>query len=271
MVELAIVLGLVGVAGLGVMAIMGGGTDSIRGTNAKMEKAELASSLGVYLYSNLGCTDLKTAPVGDDSYSTTAEPIRLSSWKFNGMTNFGAGTRTKHLSIKSLMANMVPTPGAPTISMGGVPHHRSLLKIRVEIEQDNKIFPHEFNVPVLMTAASNTITSCGDDVSAAEACGGLGGDFDPVNKCKLPETCTVHGSYVTLHCSPALTGQSCDTSRGTPQINPVTGTAGCPLGSLPIATAGDTWNTTYDCGKKCTAEINHSIGYFTCIKCPPPT
>ncbi len=149
-----------------------------------------------------------------------------------------------------------------------------MLKIRAVIVMSAREYPHEFSIPVLLSAA-NDIRFCGDSRTMAETCGSLGGKFETATgECKLKETCQVQGTFIELTCAPevapSIGGASpfCDQSRGDDVVNPVTTRLECPAPSRPIATGGENWTVSKECGKKCTVDVNNSLGYYTCMYCP---
>lgn len=268
MVELSVALGLVGIAALGVATIISGMGGSSKEAEAMTAKTELASSLGVYLYSRVGCEDLK-----GETYSGSDASIELSKWNYEGITSYKDNTKMKHFEMEKLKAHLVLTPDLPVVTMtyadGSTKDlKKTLLKVTASLKMRGRDYAHAFNVPVLVNS-ENQVEFCGDEKTIAETCTSLRGTFDPATGlCVLKETCMAYGSYTVLSCYPEFTGVACDNSRGVSQVNPLTGTLGCPGGSTATATGADNWNIQRDCGKKCTADINHTIGYFSCLKCP---
>lgn len=273
LVEMTIVLGLVGIAGLGVATIMGGAADTVKSAEARVAKVEFASALGIYLSSRLGCQDLKSASLlSGDTYSSTDSDMKLTGWNYQGITSMESNTKMRYFSLEKLMGRVDLSPGLPVIEMtysdGSTKNlMKTMLTVTAMLKMGNNNYKHEFHIPVMMDSA-NKVELCGDERTLAETCTALNGTFIPsTSQCTFDQTCAIQGSYTTLSCFPRFTG-GCDTSRGTPQTNPVTNTFGCPLGSSAVATGADTWTIQRDCGKKCTADINNTLGYYTCLKCP---
>lgn len=267
--EMMIVMGLVGIAALGMSSMMGGVSDTVKDATVRSAKIEFASAMGVYLHSRLGCQDLKA---GNLSFSAGKIGIQLKNWKYEGVEVIGTGTKMPKFNIESLMGHIDLSPNLAKIKMtypnGSTKDlQKSMLIVSAVLKSKNFIYKHEYNVPVLLDLA-NKIEFCGDDQTIAETCTSLKGKFDPVTKeCRFEQSCAIQGSFTTLSCNPKF-AFGCDTSRGQMQVNPVTGNTGCPVGSTAVATGADTWTTQYNCGKKCTADINHTLGYYTCLKCP---
>lgn len=271
--EITVAGGLMGAAALGAAAIMGALGDTTKDAEIVVAKTQFMSALGSYLNSGNGCSDMKVA-TGSGSYGTSATntPMTLTKFKYEGKTSFSAGTEMKYFTIKSLGGRLEWSAGLPTVKMkcsDGVVRDLTKTYIRINsvITIKGRDVKQEFNVPVMVNA-SKGIEFCGEQNSDAETCVALNGTYDyATEKCKLKDTCGTYGSYTTLNCNPYYPDSGCDTSHGTATNNPITGTAGCPVGTTSVSTGGDTWNSTVSCGKKCTADVNNNLGFYTCLKC----
>lgn len=286
--EMVVAGGIAGMAAMGAASLLGGMGGSNRDAELIIEKTQFASSLGVYLNSNFGCTELKSATISGANFSTTEQDIKLDKWKYRGVPLWKNATPfsekfEKVLLLKTITGKLetVGTPATVTMSYldsSGVEVTeqltKSILKVRAVIEMNSRDYPHEFNIPVLLSPA-NDIRFCGDSRTMAETCGSLGGKFNTATgECKLKETCQVQGTFIELTCAPEVAPSTgglspyCDKSRGDDVVNPVTTRLECPAPSKPIATGGENWTISKNCGKKCTVDVNNSLGYYTCMYCP---
>ncbi len=291
--EMILAVGLAGVAAAGVSALMGSMSGSGKDAERVIERTELGSALGVFLNSARGCYNLTQGaiiPAAEGPYTIVdwVENGKVKSWGFDGFKNIKSGMDLRYNNIKYLVAQRtdIPNVNPITIEVGGNPQtlKKAVIKIKLSLrEKANEKDPakkaaiedkfpeakFEYNIPVLVDVANNRVEICGDNSSMAEACFALKGMFDnDTGKCKLPTTCESFGSYSTVNCAPKYKSVSCnDYSRGTPFVNTVTGGFYCPTGASAVSTGGQTWYKTIDCGKKCSARVNFSIGYYTCLKC----
>jgi hypothetical protein len=286
MVEMVIAGGLAGAAAMGVASMMKSMGGSAKDAETVVERTEFASALGVFLNSAKGCKAFQTT-------SFTSAPSQYTTpatWKFDGFNLFTNDKDLRYNHIKSLTAQITDVPGVKPITLKvddttTQTLKKSVIKFNLSVVEKSKNhdlvqkaaeeakFPEmrwEYNVPVLANTANGAVTICGDNSTMAEACMALQGLYnESTGKCELPETCESFGSFSKLNCAPKFSGVSCnDTSHGTPVNNPVTGSQTCPVGVTAISTGGDTWYKTIDCGKKCTARVNFSLGFYTCLKCP---
>lgn len=290
MLELGMALGLAGVAAVGVASLMGSMSGSTKDAEMVIEKTKFASSLGVFLNSNGGCKALQgSVPPGTESeyqlVPYTDEAGRPKEFDFEGFKGIRSDTPLRYNTVRSLRAQMVEVPGIAPINLDdGKILKKAVITVKLVVTKKSgelnpaqrfaaeAKFPqskYEYSIPVMMDQASRAIQFCGDGTSLAEACSALKGEFSVADgQCKLPKTCESFGSYAIINCAPKFASVSCnDTSRGTPFPNPVTGAYSCPLGSSAISTGGQSWFRNIDCGKKCQARVNFSIGYFSCLKC----
>lgn len=271
MTEMLVGAGLVGGLALGAASL----TDSMGGSSKAAEtlaaRSQFASDLGVYLYSTKGCEDLKVNPTS----SKEAKDFKITNWTNNGHTGFAKGTKLQYFEIGSLTSQLSPTEGLPTIEVTFADgtkksYKKTLLTVIAGLKIKTQNFRHVYNIPVLVDS-SEKVDFCGDDRTLAETCTALEGVVNPTTgKCDLKDSCEFGGSFVTLTCSPVFVGVGCDSSRmPSPDqvINPVTGIQGCAPNFRAVATGADTWSTSRSCGKKCSADINHTQAYYSCLKC----
>ncbi len=292
-IEMTLTVGLVGVAAAGVSALMGSMSGSGKDAERIIERTELGSAMGVFLNSARGCYNLQQGaiiPATESPYAIVdwVENGKVKSWGFDGFKNFKSGMDLRYNNIKYLVAQRIDIPNvnAITLVVGGNPQtlKKAVVKVKLGLREKGKgtdlvqkaameeKFPEtrfEYNIPVLVDVANNRIEICGDNSTMAEACFTLKGSFDnDTGKCTLPTTCESFGSFSMVNCAPKFKSVSCnDFSRGTPFVNPVTGGFSCPTGASAVSTGGQTWYKTIDCGKKCSARVNFSIGYYSCLKC----
>lgn len=273
MVELTVTLGLIGFMGLSVASLFQLLNSEQKSSEALAARTEFAGALGIHLYSPKGCTDIKTGTYS----STTDTPMALNNWVYQGVGGISSGKEMKMFTVERITGRLQDISLLPTVKMtmsdGSVRDlKKTMLVITATLKlkdkkssQDKKAYNHMFNVPVMTNGT--TVDFCGDERTLAETCTAIDGKFNPATKqCQVKENCTFHGSFVTLTCYPIISG-ACDTSRGTAQVNPQTGIFGCPAGSTAVSTGGDTWTTQRSCGKKCTADINTTLGYYSCLRC----
>lgn len=287
MMEITVAAGVMGAAALGAGALMGKMGGSSREAEAIIEKTQFSSALNVYLNSGLGCTELKSASMDSTKgYKSTPVEMKISLWKFDGFKEFKTGTELRYNDIKKMTATLQTPPVVTQVKMR-MPDGsyklltKSILRVDVILSPVVKVIPgkappeekryqHTYDLPVLVNSA-NQVEVCGGDRDLAETCTALQGTVKTTETgykvCSLDNNCQSYGSYSTLNCYPILSGYSCDTSRGTSQVNPVTGNLGCPLGTSAVSTGADTWTVQVECGKKCTADVNNTIGFYTCLKC----
>lgn len=289
LVEIAIGLGLAGGAALGVASLMGQVGKSGGDSNFVVERTQFASSLGVYLFSPTGCQTLKTSLVSASDFSETEENLVIRGWNFGGIKEFPStdeNQKLKYLDIVKLTAQLEPMPPGsiskvtiPVDGGGEKELGKRILVIRAGLQKysksrndpnqqnTNPVYPYEYRLPVLVDN-DGKLEKCGDTQSLAEVCRGVGGNFNSSEqRCLLPETCSVHGSYIQFSCS----YHTCNVPHPggiLPSPNPITNAYSCPQGSVATITGGDQWQTRVQCGRKCEQTVNYSLGFFTCLKCP---
>ncbi len=278
---MTLAMGLAGGAAIGAASLMGQLGSNTKGAEITIDRTQFASALGVYLNSSYGCDELKIA--GASGLTETPSPFKISKWKFNGIGTFETGTDVKSFKIKDLSTNLMK-PSTPTLPIkivkNGVLYQLTKAIVRVNAtlsmrERNGEIissdkrwqdYTQAYDMAVLVTD-TNTIQFCNGSTTISDTCSALSGQFDvDTEQCSLDKSCYTFGSYITLNCNPLVDG-TCDTSRGTDQVNTVTGTTSCPPGTSAIPTGIDTWTKNIDCGKKCQVDQNNSIGYYSCVQC----
>ncbi len=279
MTESAIAIGLVGMGALAAASLSGNMTNSIKKSEGIVASSQFASAFGSYLYTSSGCDTLRLK----SSYSETPESISIENWKYMGIDKFEGGynadgtkkTKTKYFDIEALEANYEPLPAdAPLVKAleGGTPVDmaKSILKIRLVLKSGNKPSEYYYNIPVLRNVATGAIGYCSDEKSIAETCASLQGVYDPAlpegERCKLAEGCKVKGYYQV--CTPA--GAGCNLFGTETEVNPYTGGASCPAGSVATLTHRATWGNREPSGKKSSTMIDYTKTWYTCLACPTP-
>ncbi len=283
MTEMVVGGGIAAVAALGAASLLGGMSGGSRDAEMVIEKTQFASNLGVYLNTKFGCTDLQTAVPG--TFTDTDQEMSLTKWKYRMISPWEkdkifSDKYDKDLYLKSFTGKFISLDASlPTVTMSYKPDGggaevteqltKTMLRVRAVVLMNEREYPHEFNIPVMINSARE-IKFCGDNKTIAETCGSLGGKFDTdTGECKLKETCQIQGSFVVLTCSPNVNPQPyCDQSRGVNSNNPVTGFQTCPPPSVQVSMGGENWTIQKDCGKKCTIDVNNSLRYVTCMHCP---
>lgn len=293
MAEMVIAGALTGAAAMGVASLMKSMGGSSKDAETVIERTEFGSSMGVFLNSAKGCFSMQKGaivPTSEQAYTTVdwVESSKPKSFTFNGFKNFQSNMDLRYNNIKYLTAQRIDITDVPPITISTSSGNKTLQKAMIKFKlgltkmanerdpakkraEEDK-FPEakfEYNIPVMVNNSSGVIEICGDNTTMAEACFVLKGLYDAeTDKCELPKSCESFGTYSVVNCAPKYKSVSCaDYSRGTPQKNPITGNYNCPNGSTPISTGGQTWYKDIDCGKKCTARVNFSIGYYSCLKC----
>ncbi len=292
--EMTVVGALAGGAALGVAALMKNMGGSTKKAETVIERTEFGSAMGIFLNSARGCYSLQT---GVD-IQTSEDPYQIVQWTedgktknfiFNGFQNFKTGMDLRYNNIKYLTAEKKIISEVLPIKIKDEAGNektleKAIIKFRLGLtaksnsrnpadkQAEEAKFPEtrfEYNVPVMVNTDTGAIEICGDNSTMAEACFALKGVYNEAeDKCVLPKTCESFGSFAVVNCSPKYRSVSCnDYSRGEPYPNPVTGTKSCPPGAMAISTGGQSWYKEIDCGKKCTARVNFSIGYYSCLKC----
>ncbi len=295
MMEMVVAGSLAGAAAMGVASLMKSMGGSTREAEIVIERTEFGSALGVFLNSANGCYAFKQGAVIPDTEGPYVTPDwenppgTVKQFKFDGFKNFATNMDLRYNNIKYLVASKIDVPGVNplTLNLEGTVKtlKKAVVKVRLGVtdksrnrnpalkraEEDS--FPEtrfEYNVPVLVNTADNRIEICGDNSTLAEACFVLKGTFSTdTGKCDLPVQCESFGSFAKIDCAPKLKyDRNCSYNAGRiPVLNPVTNAYSCPAGTTVVSTGGDTWYRDIDCGKKCTARINYSLGYYSCLKC----
>jgi hypothetical protein len=284
LVEMTVAGALAGGAALGVASLMKSMGGSTKKAEAVIERTEFGSAMGVFLNSAKGCNSLKAGMVIPTAVTDYVSP----DFSFDGFKNFQKNTDLRYNHVKYFTAEKTVIPDILPITLKDETGAtkvltKALIKFKLgvtskSIERDpakkaaeESKFPEtrfEYNIPVMVNA-TGAVENCGDSSTMAEACFALKGVYnEQEDKCELPTTCESFGSFAVVNCSPKYASVSCnDFSRGTPYDNPVTGSKSCPAGASVISTGGQAWYKDIDCGKKCTARVNFSIGYYSCLKC----
>jgi hypothetical protein len=279
---------LAGAAALGAASLMGNMSGSTKEAEVVIERTQFASAMGVYLNSGLGCDEFKSASAAG-AIKEIPTPFKITNWRFGGQKSFEANpvtnifTETKFFKIAKLNAYIIKPTNPRVIKLkdgtGVTTLYKAIMRVEASIamrDQDkvegkNKVkrwndYDQAYDMEVLLDSA-NVVKHCQDDSSIADTCSSLNGVYDEsTGECEMDESCFTYGSYITLNCYPVIDG-SCDTSRGTSQVNPVTGQLSCPAGTTSMTTGLDTWTKQVNCGKKCTADVNNTIGFYTCVQC----
>lgn len=297
MMEMVVAGGLAGGAALGVAALLKSMGGSSKDAEMIIERTEFGSALGVFLNSANGCSAFKQGPAiaGTEAPFVTGDWVgsdgKTKEWKFDGFKNFANNKDLRLNNIKYLTAqrNDIPGLNPMTLKIGASIKtlKKAVIKVKLGITEKSKnrdaaqkraeedSFPEirfEYNVPVLVDNSTNVIEICGDNSTLAESCYILKGIFDSATgKCDLPKQCESFGSYAVLDCAPKISQagpcSSYNPSGYATYTNPVTGGNSCPTGASTVSTGGQNWYRDVDCGKKCTARVNYSIGYYSCLKC----
>jgi hypothetical protein len=294
MMEIVVAGGLAGAAAMGVASLMKSMGGSNRDAEMIIERTELGSAIGVFLNSANGCTAFKQGAV----VSPTEAPFAIADWtvdgkvkefKFDGFKNFQTNFDLRYNNIKSLTASRADIAGVNplTLKIGADTKtlKKAIIKVKLVVtEKSNERdaarkraeedqLPEtrfEYNIPVMLDTTTNAVEICGDNNSLAESCFILKGIFDSTTgKCQMPEQCQSLGSYTVIDCAPRIRqANNCSQTDGrVATVNPVTNGFNCPPGAQAVSTGGDTWYRDVNCGKKCTARINYSLGYYSCLKC----
>lgn len=291
--EMVMAVALTGAAAMGVGSLMKSMSGSSKDAETVIERSEFGSAMGIFLNSAKGCYSMQVGaviPATEQAYTTVdwSENGKPKEFKFNGFKNFHSDMDLRYNNIKTLTAEKIIVPDLEPIAIktaaGLKELQKAIIKVKMVVtkksnernaaqkraEEDK--FPEnrfEYNIPVMVEKTSGKVEICGDNTTMAEACFALRGVYNAIeDRCELPKTCESFGSYAVINCAPKYKSVSClDTSRGDQKINPITGDYSCPTGATAISTGGQTWYKDIDCGKKCTARVNFSIGYYSCLKC----
>lgn len=278
MVEGALAVGLVGLGALAAASLSGNMSSMVQKSEGIVAASQFASSLGSYLYTAGGCTDLK----GGGTFSEDPKEIVLSNWKYMGIDKFEGGynpdgmkkTKTKYFDIEKLEANYESITGAPLVTTVDGQHAKTILKVRALLKVGKKPSEFYFNIPVLIHTTNKTVGYCSDEKTLAETCASLQGTYDPAapfgEQCKLSEGCKIKGSYAVYKCSHSNPSQCDKTKFGSiaNDTNQYTGAQSCPDGLQPTLTHSTAWSSRVKDGKKRTEMVSNTMEWFSCIKCP---
>jgi type II secretory pathway pseudopilin PulG len=278
LVEMTLVAALVGLGALGVVSLSGNLQKSSKRSEGVVAKTLFTSSLSTYLYSPLGCDDLKVSNGGGAIFSDTPQDIILTKWNYLGVPNIRGGfdgnnnkyTNFSHFDLDSLKASYSPVmPGSGKVTSlladgSKMELDKSMLNIQAVLKVGNRSYTHVYNIPVL--TSSGELKFCSDEMTVAETCAAMKGIYNPTTKeCALSEGCLMRDTYITLSCDTP----PCDTRLGLAKNNKYTASQSCPADSTAVKTHGTNWTSTISCGKKCTSTINNQMEWFSCMSCPP--
>ncbi len=284
MVEGALTIGLIGLGALAAASLSGNLSTEAQKSEGIVARSQFAAALGTYLYTGMGCEDLKSARA---TYSVTPGPIAISRWKYLGIERFEGGTNnegtkltgTKYFEIETLEAYIETLVGAPkvkSVMSGGavLELNKTILKIRAVLKVGKQPAEFIYNIPVL-AGDDGSISYCSDDKTIAETCASMRGVFDPITKtCDMEDGCLLRGTYATISCNPYAANQ-CDTTRfsGDPNLfrNQYTGGQSCPADAVLKLTNTLTWNSQVKVGKKGSADVPNLMNWYACLKCPDNT
>ena len=280
MTEMTITMALIGLGALGAASLSGNMATGSKKIQGLVAVNNFASSLNAYLYSSMGCEDLKA--VG--ALTSTPQEIALTLWNYQGITRFeggydGAGkpkTTTRNFTIDSLTGfyDMEAVP-ATIKDTTGHDLKKGVLKLKARLKVGNKPYDYVYNVPVLVDSTNSQVSYCSDEKSVAETCAAAQGLYNPTTKqCDLGSTCRVKDTWNRLTCNAIdhtdKTGFSCSPIFGASKVNRYTSTYTCPLGSVEMESQTTSWVSQRDCGKKCTQSINNTMVWKVCLECPTP-
>jgi hypothetical protein len=270
MAEMGITMGLVGLGALGAASLSGNMQTGSRKIQGMVAVNTFASSLNSYLYSSLGCEDLKQ--VG--ALSDQPKEIKLSLWNYQGITLFQGGydsankklTPTINFDIASLTAyyETDPTPAQVKDSTDQL-LTKSILKLKAVLKVGKKPLEYVYNVPVLVSP-SNVVAYCSDEKNLAETCAAAQGKYNAATKeCELGNSCKIKDTWNQLWCDKP----PCSPIFGASKTNQYTGGFSCPSGSTQTISQVEQWISQRKCGKKCTEDIHNKMTWAICLECPP--
>lgn len=280
MAEGAMTMGLIGLGALAAASLSGNMSSQAQKSEGIVARSQFASALGTYLYTSMGCEDLKTAR---PTYSDTPGPIAITRWKYLGIDRFEGGvdsegkklTATKYFDIEKLEAYIETLSGAPkvkSVMSGGavLDLNKTILKIRAVLKVGNQPAEFVYNIPVLV-GNDGSIGYCSDEKTVAETCASMRGVYDPAaKKCNMEDGCLLRGTFAVLSCNPYAANQCDDERFSDPSlfVNPYTHTANCPADSVQKLTNTLTWNSQVKVGKKGNADVPNLMNWYACLKCP---
>jgi hypothetical protein len=274
MAEMTIAMALVGLGALGAASLSGNMSKGSQKIQGSVAANQFATSLNAYLYSNMGCSDIKAM----GALSSTPREVALTLWNYQGINRFEGGydssqkkkTPTMNFEIASLMAHYETAPNAATLkdSTNQV-LTKSILKVNVNLKVGKMPQQYIFNVPVLI-GAGNSVAYCSDEKNLAETCAAAQGKYNPATKeCDLGTACKIKDTWNKLGCISDRGGSpSCSTVFGGSKTNKFTNAFTCPEGSTETRTQTETWISQRDCGKKCTENITNTMTWAICLACP---
>ncbi len=274
MAEMTITFALIGLGALGAASLSGNMASGSKKIQGSVAANHFASSLNSYLYSNLGCNDIKA--VG--ALSETPKEIALTLWNYQGIKHFEGGydsgnkkkTPTMNFDIASLTAYYETAPNAATITDStNQVLTKSILKVKVNLKVGKKPQEYVFNVPVLV-GSGNAVAYCSDEKNLAETCAAAQGKYNPAtNDCELGNACRIKDTWNELTCrSSRSSNPPCSLIFGDDKRNKYTKDFTCPEGSTESRTQTEEWTSQRDCGKKCTENIRNTMKWAICLVCP---
>lgn len=274
MTEMGVTMFLVGLGALGAASLSGSMNTGSKKIQGMVAVNTFASSLNAYLYSSLGCEDLKQ--VG--SLSETPKEIALTLWNYQGTTRFEGGfnadgskkTLTRNFDIVSLTGYYESDSNPSQVrDATNTLLTKSILKVKAELRVGRKSQEFVYNVPVLVSP-SNTVSYCSDEKNLAETCAAAQGKYNPDTKeCELGSSCKIRDTWNDLSCtSDKSSSPACSPIFGYDKVNKYTGGLSCPAGSTESITQTERWISKRDCGKKCTETIDNRMVWAICLECP---
>jgi hypothetical protein len=274
---MAVTMGLVGLGALGAASLSGNMATGSKKIQGVVAQNNFATSLNAYLYSNMGCQDLKLL----GTLNTTPKDVVLTQWNYQGITKFEGGydsnnqkkTPTRGFDIEKLQAYLESDANPASITdTSGRPLVKSILKFKASLKVGKMAKEFVYNVPVLVD--SGTVKYCSDEKNLAETCAAAQGVYNPATQqCDLGSGCKIKDTYNQLTCnatSHAGHAYQCSPIFGQSKVNMYTGDFSCPSPSVPNQTQSTTWVSQVDCGKKCTQSISNTMVWTVCMECPAP-
>ncbi len=275
MAEMGITMALIGLGALGAASLSGNMNTGSKKIQGMVAVNTFASSLNAYLYSSLGCEDLKN--VG--ALSDTPKEIVLTLWNYQGMTRFEGGTHsdgkkktnTLNFEISSLTGYYeTSTPPTQIKDASDTLLTKSILKVKAILKVGKKPLEYVYNVPVLVSP-SNAVSYCSDEKNLAETCAAAQGKYNASTKeCDLGSACKIKDTWNELRCSSSKSSKPpCSPIFGPSKVNQYTNGFSCPAGSTQTISQTESWVSQRKCGKKCTENISNTMTWAICLECPP--
>ncbi len=287
LLEIIVAVAILGIITLGIAGAINGMLKAQMMISDKDEANEFAVSLGRYLYTEAACTEaLANVQLPPISTPPTKVPVAIANYSGFGASaptvNVSAGMQiSQRLRIRELnLANKGTPPQAVVIQTASGPlnYQRQVAQIELLMErQDDGNWrgsaPRYYEFPVLIDPLDGgRIKRCSAEPTNLDYCNVTGGALATLPSgqqiCQPApgSQCFVKGTFATTVCDP--NGYGCPA----PMLNPVTGTAGCPLGASgnPIApTQSGFMDVTLpiNCGKKCSVDVRQMTTFYLCQEC----